>query len=1607
MEASSKDSSRQKAEQELKSIQEYTNKALKKFLYPTKLLEFNLSSGARKDKSYFILPDDVLNNQKWYTCGQNYFVEWNTTQITVFRKSPGLGSEDQSTDIANKSLNMEKYGNPISLDKEILGQNAILFDHNEESIIVITESSVHRFDITKPSFTSLGSCENKFERPIHSIKFTALDDKKQLDDYKNITPTGIIVEYGQADRKVAHFHTPTVFRGRVCKAPANVFDELAFAEKPGSYPREKPQSTIIKHFVRRLSPEMAKRLKSGKSSQVFYDASLERATVLCLNESNLVEMTQYKLTIPELKFDEETSSQDEEDDETLESTEIGTAKFDKPVFSSLFSGTQICNDGFLLVAEPLGNLGLISLELPSDQSALLPKPIITFENYIKSINSVAYADHFKYIIVNANSGQLFIWAKSSDNKPKGSQQTTPPGDPSSYGLIYYDDDPAFTKTTKFTFTENLEYILCHCEDKILKFLFKPYVKPSRLVANSHDFGRKKITYTYPLSHNRIVNVSEGELEVKDLVQSTSYKLVLSRGWRCDMRIPANGLVLLSRKDTESATWYLSVICVQDDSEQEEMIEVTDKSTTLPHPSPQRMLMHNLIFVISLALDPTPDHLTTKSFDRITLHGKLSAYEFSPIFFDGNLLGAYDDQSKQLEMYDADFVVVDQEEKEKSKSPSILRSKKQTFDLELLADVLCIDVINFGKDLIVFKKSTISTPKKVENEKKDEENELFEDTKKKLNRKGQGGFSSRGTILGGEEVEEKDDKKSSIEGIPESDEYCEKNSFVAENDKEIFVTPCDKKGHHTYREVAIFSMKKLVKTTGQISELISHGFCVDAEQDRVRYSNTGKYLVFFGKGFTLMQLNKDSKYELVKRRLNQAYTITDYSQIQFSKDDKFMAIAFPSAGYVTLFNLDESRKMRNGKQWPSMQIVKKNDRISWYYTSMTFIHNSNKEPKYLAVTDTSKSKDKNQILFITLDTNNSKPTKYPGPTFDKELNPVLVSATLDSNNALLNTKIVLITGRYEAEACRHIRMIDYDFVESDKIPFQYFIQENIIGHFDLSNKEILRKTYLKMLDNIIKALRDDQILIDPRLLYLCYAMDKPELIEHICKGEANLNAFFKELNLLQVVFCNQLAEKKFAAEEVVKILKENIKNQNSPTFSNELISEVIRTKNENLISSSSCRDILSLALFSDCNIEVQTLVKDRYNSLVKMSTPAPEVMDSKTLSDLIEPIVVKRDKNQKYHIYASKVEIDLTNGSESSLGLIEAIMLMPDEELRYKYKQLITHKWSMVYKYIYLYMFLYITLNILVYIHFGYSSTDKLALSILLLNFFFLLYDILCFSSEIKLFIRDLNYWLDVIVHGVCITALVFMQFGIANEVHDYARLAAISAVSIRGISLLKMFGPLRILVKMIGEILYDLKWVPLVLGAIILLAATLYKVTPLPGGNHNAHLNFWESIQQVFLLMFIPSQANQDNISDKSSTAGIIRSVIILIAGGILAQCIFNIVIAMIIGTFTKVQKDREVYEIRSMMLDIRDIDMVLRRFHHLGILSNTHTSPVYYLFMVPVLAGDIVFNINRFDKINDIIEGIGGEIGKRSLVILEEKLEDTFPKNKVQIEKIISGIST
>jgi hypothetical protein len=388
------------------------------------------------------------------------------------------------------------------------------------------------------------------------------------------------------------------------------------------------------------------------------------------------------------------------------------------------------------------------------------------------------------------------------------------------------------------------------------------------------------------------------------------------------------------------------------------------------------------------------------------------------------------------------------------------------------------------------------------------------------------------------------------------------------------------------------------------------------------------------------------------------------------------------------------------------------------------------------------------------------------------------------------------------------------------------------------------------------------------------------------------------------------------------------------------------------------------------------------------------------------LVEKPKTSQDYQVFRSKVQIELTNGSPASLGLIEAIMLMPDEEIRFKYRQLINYKWKMVYKYIYAYLFMYILLNVLVYIHFGYTYDWKLGVCIFCLNVQFLTYNAFCVTSEAGLFVRDLNYWLDLLVHGTCITCFLVLEFSWIPLVHDYARLIAITAVSIRGISLLKMFGPLRMLIKMIGEILSDLIWVPFVLISILLLAGTLYKVTPLPGGNQNNHLNFLQSIQQIFFLIFLPGQATKnEGTEEDASTANILRSIIIIVFGTFLAQGIFNFIIAIFLQTFKKVNEDREIYEIKSMLLDIRDVDMFLRRFYEHGWFRKVKN---YYLFLVPEPKdGKVIENTTKFDKAQDIIQGVSGELGKRSLEILESKLSEQFKDKKEEIHAVVSSLQT
>ena len=74
----------------------------------------------------------------------------------------------------------------------------------------------------------------------------------------------------------------------------------------------------------------------------------------------------------------------------------------------------------------------------------------------------------------------------------------------------------------------------------------------------------------------------------------------------------------------------------------------------------------------------------------------------------------------------------------------------------------------------------------------------------------------------------------------------------------------------------------------------------------------------------------------------------------------------------------------------------------------------------------------------------------------------------------------------------------------------------------------------------------------------------------------------------------------------------------------------------------------------------------------------------------------------YDVYRTRVPLELTNGSQGSLGLTDVIMSMPDNEIRYKYRQLINFKWHLLWGVSFVYTLIYYILNVLAYVYFGFQ-----------------------------------------------------------------------------------------------------------------------------------------------------------------------------------------------------------------------------------------------------------------------------------------------------------------
>jgi hypothetical protein len=1112
-------------------------------------------------------------------------------------------------------------------------------------------------------------------------------------------------------------------------------------------------------------------------------------------------------------------------------SEIYSITHEYPVVRSVFKVSPMVSGGMLLVSSPIEFIYLLTFS--KFRSDCKMHKIITLPSGIRKINQLENTQGFKYILANANGGQLLVWARMNDNK---------------YGLIYLDDDPEFTRQTIFHFSKDLRYVYCLFNDKIMRIIFEPLNKPVKLCTNAlTTLNEQEERHSFPLGDNHLLNVVKDRIEVKNMFEGTATRLFLPDGWIASFRQSQEkykdnnntDVALYSRKDSTTKRWFVAVRCQRiDDDDDDLRSEESKKNFTASSKSATPSTIKNsisdvyfLIFIIDIIdksrKDPPTPNLK-KQEEIIKLDGGIKYENRTQFFFDGNLFGIFYTASNSVLIYDAEveqasvaarpikkvnmpgILMFEKEESPSKKiesvdsksAPDVVRKKKLFIDLWCLGQIRSTGFINFGKHLVVFGKydEEICSDKN-ENSIRDEEPQTRKSKKTPFLRPRLLKKSSKSkapSLMMLEEPLIEDQIDSKVTG-PDKDQL--NDSFLSHDEDVIEKF----KGAEVVSKVWIFSVETINRCHANNIPIDSSQADIELEiqpnQDNVKYSNTGRYLLFYGKGgYTLMYRkkldDKTSKINYIKRRLRvkEKYSITDSKNIVFSDDDEFLAIAFCHANRTVLFDLRKDDDKRD----IVMYKLTKCNRLKEFPLVFTFINNLDGKPTFLSVTDYIEEKKKNSIAYYDISKNIDNCPKLVGPTFNVPLNPVLISSILTTENKLLVSRTILVQGRSKHHRMKTIRMMIHNFAQYNRIPFQYFILHGMLDYFDNSpnSREKGRQIAHQKLVNIFKTLKEDQVMIDERILYIMFILNKPALIAQICNGRANLNALFTWHKLLELTFNTGISDKQNSYQTVADLLRESISRGEFPKINERCIARVLQQNNKRLTISQSCREILSNIVYSSTELKITGLVKSKYETIVPINVRPDQQLDEDFVEKMTRPVMEKDPTiSQEYEVYRTQVQIELTNGSPASLGLIEAIMLMPDSELRYKYKQLINFKWNMVYLYIYIYLAFYLLLNVLVYIHFGYSYDWKLGVCIFCLNIQFLTYNFFCLSSEAGLFVRDLNYWLDIFVHALCITCLVVLEFKLIEGVHEYAKLVAITAVSIRGISLLKMFGPLRMLIK--------------------------------------------------------------------------------------------------------------------------------------------------------------------------------------------------------------------
>ena len=379
----------------------------------------------------------------------------------------------------------------------------------------------------------------------------------------------------------------------------------------------------------------------------------------------------------------------------------------------------------------------------------------------------------------------------------------------------------------------------------------------------------------------------------------------------------------------------------------------------------------------------------------------------------------------------------------------------------------------------------------------------------------------------------------------------------------------------------------------------------------------------------------------------------------------------------------------------------------------------------------------------------------------------------------------------------------------------------------------------------------------------------------------------------------------------------------------------------------------------------------------------------------------------YEVYRSLAKLDLSTGSKACTNLFLTMSKLSDEVIEVSMLPLIYYKWNYSYWFALPFSLLYWTMAICAYVFLGFFPEQiGLAVVVCSLNVLFFAYEIKCaVNLGFKNHLKDPWNWADLIVLAYCFGIVVLcliLQNNINNPYMVWLRIFAASAVWIRAITWLRVFGPTRYLITMVFQVFIDMIPFLVVFITAIIIYTFIWRLSPLledplpqstlePDG-------FYNTLYIPVMLIFGNGQTGE-KIGGEDVNFSIIRFGINIVGNVVLSLCFLNFLIAIISGTYEKVNEKKDLYDVKELLNMIIEFNAFLE-----NIICKS-PRPSYFITLHPKVTTEEGLQ-QLEDKVTKLGEGLKKQIQKVE-ENLTERMYSKFEKMDDEVKALFKELTS